>query len=198
LGKRQRATVIPPEPTTGHLPTNDLKEAIDKQNPRAAAVMSAEDHAEHSRLLADYSPTVEPDPEPVETNVFATGDNWDYEKEQAFRDAGATVYVIHKDEFYSEESGFAQISLTYYQGDDTLADDKDVTVPNYQAVVGEMKFGKGSADDHTFFVRNTKHSTEYEILLHEGSYAASILGLHAEEELSRDDLKHSQRRMRQE
>lgn len=128
--------------------------------------------------------------EPVMRSVFAGNDDtWDLDKETASR-TESSPYVIHRDEFFSEESGYIQTSLTYYELDDILCDEDDSPVYNHAEVIGPFKFGHGSGDPNVFYVRNESRRGEYEILKHSGSYAKEVLGLEAEEELE-NELKHS-------
>lgn len=129
--------------------------------------------------------------EGVTVNIFPTNlPDWDYEAEQANRESGEP-YVLHKDEFLEEESGFSQESLTYYAGDDILVDSADQPVPNYNRVMGELRFGHGSGDPNVVYIRNENVRMEWEILRHEGQYAVEVLGLEIEQKYEATDLKHS-------
>lgn len=115
-------------------------------------------------------------------------DNWDYEVELRARALnGNTPYVIHKDEFEDNESGYSQTTLTYYKGDDILTDEHDVPIYNQHTVVGtDLPFGRGSGDPNVLYVRNERLNAEYEILLDNGRYAVEILG-HVEEDSDYED-----------
>ena len=124
-------------------------------------------------------------------NVFAkSSENWVYETELLDRST-EQPYVIHKDEFWSEEFNYDQSTLTYFKVDDILIDDKDTPIYNYANIVGQLKFGHGSEDQNVFYVRNDALKSEYEILLDQGSYAVEILGLEYEEEKEEQSLRHS-------
>lgn len=140
----------------------------------------------------DYDPV---DEEVV--NVFAgTSGKWDYDEELKHRTKDAP-YVVHKDEFWAEESGYDQTTLTYFKGDNILVDDKDVPIYNFEQVIGPLKFGHGSGDPNVFHIRNDKHEAEYEILLDRGSYAVEILGLDATQETEKEEaLRHSSKKFR--
>jgi len=135
-----------------------------------------------------YGYSEDPLKDVVMNNVFAgSSDNWDYDVEVSNR-TDKSPYVIHKDEFWSNEFDFAQTTLTYFQGDDILVDQSDTPIYNYETVVGELKFGHGSNDPNVFYVRNPKNRAEYEILLDRGSYSVEILGLDSEDDA---DIWHS-------
>lgn len=124
----------------------------------------------------------EQDPEPVITNVFTVSDEeWDFEKEQANRTDEAP-YILHKDEFWAEEEGLPQLTLTYFAGDDIMVDQDEKPIYNHISVVGELRWGHGSQDQNVLYVRNPKLKVEYEILKDSGSYAIEVLGLDNSEE----------------
>ena len=124
-------------------------------------------------------------------NVFATSsDNWVYQSEIEDRST-EEPYVIHKDEFWTEEFNYDQSTLTYFEIDDILIDDKDTPVYNYPSIIGELKFGHGSEDQNVFYVRNDRLKSEYEVLLDKGSYAVEVLGLEYEQEKEEEILRHS-------
>jgi hypothetical protein len=136
-----------------------------------------------------------PDPEPEEeaavSNVFArTDDNWDYREEQLKRSSSAP-YILHKDEFYADELGYTQMTLTYYEGDNILVDEEDCPIYNHGQVVGELKWGHGCEDPNVVHIRNDKRKAEYEVLRHEGLYSTEVLGLEIENNQRARDLKHS-------
>lgn len=115
---------------------------------------------------------------------------WNYEEEIASRDPGVP-YVIHQEEFFADEMGLAQMTLTYYAIDDIMADEDEKPVYNHRTVVGELKFGHGSGDADTFYVRNEKRHAEYEIIRLNALYSVEVLGLEIEDNQRVADLKHS-------
>lgn len=130
------------------------------------------------------------EPELVRHSVFADNDDtWDYEEEVKNRTEGVP-YILHRDEFYSEERGYSQITLTYYVADDILCDEEDAPIYNYTDVIGPFKFGHGSGDPNVFYIRNDARQAEYEILQHHGSYAEEVLGLEYDQ-ASENELRHS-------
>lgn len=129
----------------------------------------------------------------VVRNIFdGTGDDtWDYERERSNRTADRP-YVIHVDEFTGEEMGYEQSTLTWYERDRILTDEKEVPIYNHEEVVGNIRFGHGSKDPNTCFVRNEAYEAEYEILRHPGSYQEEVLGLDPiEAAYEAEDIKHS-------
>lgn len=119
-------------------------------------------------------------------NIFANSDDWDQEAEEASRTKTAP-YTIHKDEYFSGESGYTQYTFTYYSGDDILVDEKQIPEPIYRhdRVVGELRFGHGSGDRNVVYIRNDELAAEYEVIKSEGKYAVEVMGLEDPDELRR-------------
>jgi hypothetical protein len=129
-------------------------------------------------------------------NVFDTSfDHWDYDDEVPLRE-GQDIYVIHRDEFWGEEMNYDQSSLTYYAGDDILVDQEDQPIYGYANVTGPLLFGHGSGDRDVVYIRNNKQSAEYEVQRFDSSYTLEVLGVTAEEDSEKSDLKHSVRKFR--
>lgn len=116
--------------------------------------------------------------------------DWDYDAELANRSTDVP-YVIHKDEYFNNETPFEQMTLTYYEGDDILADSNDTPVDDQDAMVGLgnlSRFGHGSGDPNVVYVRNHELQLEIEIVHSDGKFAEEVHGF------SDDELKHSDRR----
>jgi hypothetical protein len=115
------------------------------------------------------------------SNIFVDGRNieeFDYAAE-VDRRSPDEPYVITHDEFMENENGWEQNTLTYFNGDDVLVDDKDIPVPDIEAIVGSenlTKFGYGSRDKNVVYVRNEKLESDYEITLSMGEYAKEVAG----------------------
>ncbi len=121
-------------------------------------------------------------PLPIETNIFAnTGDGWDYEAELLARE-GQTIFVIHADEYNAQEEDYTQITLTYYEGDDLMADENNEMVTNHERTVGKLRFGHGSNDPNLCYIRNVEREADYEILRHTGKFTEEVMGLEFESE----------------
>ncbi len=137
----------------------------------------------------------EPDPEELVTkSIFPDMvDDWNYAAEVRRRNPNIP-HVLHKDEFYENEKGYTQTTLTYYAGDDIMSDEEDAPVYNYSDTTGPLLFGHGSGDPKVVYVRNDKRKAEYEILNDPGKYSEEVLGLEIENNQRVRDIKHSQTR----
>lgn len=136
-------------------------------------------------------PTVEDSQEddaPILVN--ATPIDWDYEKEVDSRTETAP-YILHQEEFFADEKNYTQSSLTYFAGDDIMADEDESPVYNYKSVTGELKFGHGSGDPNVVYIRNDERRAEYEISRVDGLYSEEVLGLEIENNVRVADLKHA-------
>lgn len=135
---------------------------------------------------------------PVREAVFPEeSSEWDWEVENQSREANPDgPFVIQRDEYEDDEADFIQSTLTYYQGDNILADDHDVPIYNHHLVVGDLKFGHGSDDPNIVYVRNGKLRAEYEIVLDRGHFSVEVLGQDAEDIEASFDEKREPRRFR--
>ena len=133
----------------------------------------------------------------VEVGTFpvAADEDWDYAEELKHRSKDKP-YILHRDEFFSNESDYRQCSLTYYSGDNILCDENDVPVYNPEKIVGPLSFGHGSADPSIVYIRNDKLEAEYEVILEPGFYQTEVLGHEVEDGLAKDELKHFVQRFR--
>ena len=139
--------------------------------------------------------TEEPESDLVEVrNIFERQkeQGWDWDEELKSRTDKAP-YIIHEEEFAAhEEPTYEQSTLTWYAGDEIMADSKDTPLYMWKEVTGDnLRFGHGSSDPHSVYIRNPQLKGEYEILIDEGSFEEVVLGLSAEEEIEADELKHS-------
>ncbi len=127
-------------------------------------------------------------------SIFAKDDDeWNYAKEVKNR-TPAEPYVIHKDEFYSEEKGYTQSTFVYYSGDNIMCDEDDSPVYNHDQVTGPLLFGHGSGDPNVVHIRNDNRKAEYEILYDPGLYSQEVLGLEIENNQRTPGIEHSKTR----
>lgn len=94
-------------------------------------------------------------------------------------DYAKDAYVISFEEFCEGAPGFGQETITYYAGDDTLADFNEEIIDNRDYVVGEealTNFGMGE-DPDVVYVRNEAMSVDYDIVRHHGCYKEIVGGL---------------------
>lgn len=194
----------PDSPTSTFVVSEDYIKQLDEyrsdlaESPKVVYVKQEVDWEPPEDVVADIVEAQQ------RSNIFAsTGEGWDYELEKLARGEmaleGIPYYIIHADEFHQNESGFDQMSLVYYAGDDTMVDDRDQPVLDYVRHMGELEFGHGSNDPNVVYIRNTARKAEYEILKHTGTYSEEVLGMELEEKERVREIKHSAvRRLRPE
>lgn len=87
--------------------------------------------------------------------------------------------VLTEEEFTSNESGFGQYDLTYYEGDDVLADAEDNPSPTARKWLGETlkRFGDKSGDPNVVYVQIPKYTSEFSVVRDFSSYASVVAGL---------------------
>ena len=87
-------------------------------------------------------------------------------------------YVIDFERF-CEDPENEKITITYYEGDDTLVDEGDEIFPDISGVIGYESlnsFGKGSEDPDVVYVRNEKLGIDYEVIRNKESFKEMVLG----------------------
>lgn len=125
----------------------------------------------------------------VEINVFADH-IWDEEYEASLR-VENQPYIIPVAAYTEDEYGYIQETVTYYAGDDTMAQQDDQPIPAYEAIMGELKFGYGSGDADSVYIRNDSLKREWEVLRVSGMYTVEVMGADVEMAWSEQDLKHA-------
>jgi hypothetical protein len=88
-------------------------------------------------------------------------------------------YVITEEEFVDGEPGYQPIDLTYFEGDDTLADDQDKPITDVEGTVGAdnlTKFGQGCKEPDIVYIRNERLGVDFEVTKSEGKYTREVLG----------------------
>jgi len=208
LGKRDgKVVVVPPEePDDGQLSIFDIESArittptLEADNELKRNIETRVNRLVEERLAqGDYvgEDEVEENPEErILTNIFDHTSEWDFEVELANRDS-RHPYIIHQDEFMADEMDFNQETLTYYEGDDILADADDTPIYDYKGLMGELQFGHGTTDPNVVYLRNEVLHMEWEILRHTGRFEQEVLGLAMEKE-AEDELRHSVLKFREE
>lgn len=168
--------------------------------PRVAPPMAVQPPAElnddddDSAMAADdvegptgiRAPNIPVAPAPPRTqNVFEEhGDEepppeWDWHEERKGRSPDIP-YVIHYDE-RDEMEHYDDMTLTYYDADDVMCNDRDEVIPLDQRnlMIGEAnlnRFGHGSNSPEIVYVRNDKLEMLFEVIKSPNSYAEEVHG----------------------
>lgn len=155
-----------PKPTEQHLLPEEVQEVLDEAVTMDSAL------GEEAQVVVN--------------NIFVNArkssksDEWDYDEELAKREQNpGEPYIVHEDEFMQNDPEHEQISLTYFEGDDILVDERDSPLPDSDATVGDknlMLFGHGSNDKNIIYIRNETLKMDFEIALSKGDYAQEVHG----------------------
>jgi hypothetical protein len=107
---------------------------------------------------------------------------WDYATELANRlDNRKQPYVIHIDEHGELDN--TETTFAYYEGDDVVCDEEDRIITNPEGIIGvdfREKFGHGSGDPNTVYIRNDEISADVEVCSTPGMYSIEVQGLNPE------------------
>lgn len=167
------------------------KEALHPEDPEAdkrvkeAAAAIVKYQGQHEEEGLTVVPEIDENDEVGVTVIMQdhseADEDWDWEEELEIRlELGGEPYIIHLEEFMENEHEHNQECLTYYAGDQTLADERDEPIPHPDPIVGKgnmEKFGHGSGDPLVVMIRNERLSMDYEVTLVDGMYAHEVLGL---------------------
>ena len=131
-----------------------------------------------SEPVAEYEEEVEI----VTTNIFDThGPSDDYDLDLSNQGTD-TPYIISNEMFEDSELQYNQNTLTYYQGDRVLVDEKDQPLPIKSAIGdGNLQFGKASGDLNIVYIRNERLEVDFEVIQSLGTYTEEVLGVAARE-----------------
>lgn len=147
---------------------DSAKEEVEEIKDRAA-----ENDPEYAEELRK-----EREEEPVVSNIFDTNSVDAIKVSNTVRDPGRP-YIISVTEFTDNDLDYGQNTISYYAGDNVLADERDQPIPDIEGVVGmrNLRFGDGSGDPNIVFVRNDALEVDFEICQSLGTYAEEVLGV---------------------
>lgn len=95
---------------------------------------------------------------------------------------GPDILIIPFEEFndYQEATEYYdKLTISYYAGDDVLADENDQMMIEDRYVIGDealSSFGKDSGDDMVVYVRNHPLTIDYEVVKIDAKYSELVLG----------------------
>jgi hypothetical protein len=118
-------------------------------------------------------------------------DVWNHKEELASRDP-EEPYIIHQTEFKNSETGYTQVTFTYWTVDDVLSDAENKPLHEMDGLVGadNLKWGHGSDDIDVVFVRNDELELEMEICRVYRSFGEEVMGIGVDPE-DDSEIEHS-------
>lgn len=91
-------------------------------------------------------------------------------------------YIISQEMFMEGEKDYSQTSLTWYEQDNIVSDERDDVLDDAELAIGEdfkVSFGTASSDENVVHVRNDKLGIDFEISKNASSFGEEVLGLDA-------------------
>lgn len=82
------------------------------------------------------------------------------------RESGKYPYIIKRGEYLNDKQWYEKLDYIYYEGDDTLADDKDEPIDDPEDIVGSRfreLFGRDADDPDVLYIRNEQRGADFEI-----------------------------------
>jgi hypothetical protein len=159
--------------------------------PPSSVVNAARDTTEDPRpepQVREENVFDKPQVTPEEVGMPIVDNNWDYRKESARR-SQHRPYVIHRDE-KDENDEYDTVTYTYYETDDVLCNERDDVIGKDErdSLIGEAnlnRFGHGSGDASTVYIRNDKLEMQMEVVRSPNSFAEEVHGFQHSESIAR-------------
>lgn len=118
--------------------------------------------------------------EDTDDDIEDEENEWDNDEEYIDEEAKAEgPFIISIDSFQNEYESFSKNTLTYFEKDGVIADDRDEVIVDYLAYIGDEaldSFGEGSDDPNLVYVRNLSKEADYEIVKDPTAYQETVLG----------------------
>ncbi|ADD81068.1 gp070 [Rhodococcus phage ReqiPoco6] len=117
----------------------------------------------------------------VRRNIFDTHGRLPSEEEldTSMRGNGEP-YILTRQEFEDCDLDYDQNTLTYFEGDNILVDERNDPINNgVETIIGgehNLRFGHWSEDANVLYIRNDRLSIDFEIVRSSGTYAEEVLG----------------------
>lgn len=145
------------------------------------------------RLPSQYIPVNDPSDLPETINIFSgnqevfeTGPELDGPDGNPINDDPLQGYVrltghphiISQDDYFGTNEEWEKSTLTYYEGDKVLLDERETPIIDSDRIVGDRHlsmFGVLTSDTEAVYVRNERLSQDFEIILVRGKYS-DLLG----------------------
>ena len=157
----------------GARPTSKPEEGEDMEAFENRLIKEAKAEVEDVKeRLGIFDEEDESEEEVITMNVFS-----DNSSEADERDPNRP-FILSKREFEEGEEEYTQNTLTYYEGDDVLTDERDQPIHHLQKIVGNenLRFGEKSDDPNVVYIRNNHLEVDFEVCRSPGTFAEEVLG----------------------
>lgn len=129
-----------------------------------------------NELISRYSGDIDGD----DIEEVDEENEWDNDEEEIDEEIKASgPFIISVDSFQNEYESFSKNTLTYFEKDGVIADDRDEVIVDYLEYIGDDaldSFGEGSDDPNIVYVRNLSKEADYEIVKDPTAYQETVLG----------------------
>jgi hypothetical protein len=91
-----------------------------------------------------------------------------------------TPYVVTIDQHFEDDNRYEKITVTFYEADGVLADERDQMVEDQDGTIGrdfDLHWGEGSKDPNIVYIRNDRTEADYEVIRDKRSYHVHVLGM---------------------
>lgn len=124
--------------------------------------------------------------EPIVNSITIGGDEVPITKDTKDLKEIQTPQIISEDFYFNDTEyvNYVKETLTYFEDDDTLIDEKEQVIYDVENVIGTEalnSFGHMSNDKDTVFVINHRLGIKYEVIRDPGKYTEIVLGIPDEE-----------------
>lgn len=88
-------------------------------------------------------------------------------------------YIISFQEFDAGEFEYMQNTLTYFDGDGVLVDERENPINHMNKIIGEsnLDFGNASEDKNVVYIRNDEMEVDFEVCRSPGKFTEEVLGM---------------------
>lgn len=172
-----------PEKAAEALITNDAEQIQEQINDAAEALENYKGSDEEPEDVRTVKHPLAGPPRQMNRNIFTEpqpqeGVDFNYNDEIAARSSDVP-YIISAEEF--ENGEFDSAELTWYEGDETLADSVDTVIPEYEyekyiGGVENLRFGHRSDQNHIVYIRAEAMEMDFEVAKHGGKYSVAVAG----------------------
>lgn len=129
----------------------------------------------------------EPPRKKINSNIFEETRE-DMKLQPDFHGGRSHIYIITQEQYMHDEVGYRQQSLTWFAGDEVLANEEDVAV-DLEEYIGKdnLQFGVASKDPNYVYVRNENLQLDFEVSRDAGEYRVIVQGFDDPNETEPED-----------
>lgn len=161
-------------------PQEAAAELIKDEKPEESTADQANHKVAYHKIVKKEEYVQSEDPEEEHALEAEEGSHAPVVQHNVFSDV---PILISQEEFMVNESNYTQGTLTYYEVDQVLTDEREDVIEDQDATIGTKnldKFGdprNGSSDPNVLHVRNPRLQMEFEVCLSANSYRREVLGI---------------------